>query len=113
MGRCGACGTPAWCAPISLCRRHSRGPGRPPHLAGRTQMFHALFILALIAVLGPLLIGLVMYVGLLLGVGISVAGEQLCQGIEDLFDITIRPIGERIGWFTLTMSLWGIGAVWI
>lgn len=69
-------------------------------------MFHALFILALIAVLGPLLIGLVMYVGLLLGVGISVAGEQLCQGIEDLLSVTIKPIGERIGWFTLAMLVW-------
>jgi hypothetical protein len=76
-------------------------------------MFHALFILLVITLLGPMIIGLLIAAGLAVGAGLSVAGEHLCQGIEDLFSVTIKPIGERLGWFTLTMSIWVIGAVCI
>lgn len=69
-------------------------------------MFHALFILALIIVLGPIIIQLLIAAGFAIGAGVAVAGENICGAIWLVYDVTLGALIRKVGAFPLAMAAW-------
>jgi len=62
--------------------------------------------LALVILFVTVILPLLVAGGLALGAGVAVAGEHICQAIEDVFGTVFGPIVKKIGPCAFAMSIW-------